>query len=248
VSARNQEFDPFADVYNRCFGADYHANAFPVLERLLLSGLPPGAPILDVCCGTGQFTRRVVEQGFAVVGIDASGRMLDYARRNVANAEFLDSDVRDFSLGRRFSAAYSVFESLNHVPDLTGLTQTFQCVLEHLEPGAHFLFDLNGEEAFAQFWNDTNAIVESDMVCVLRSNYDEDTRLAKCEVTLFEQGERWNRRDFTLQQTCHSVDGVHSALESVGFGDIQLYDAQDAGMSEHTGYNRTFFLAKSPAD
>jgi hypothetical protein len=102
---------------------------------------------------------------------------------------------------------------------------------------------LNGEDAFVRFWNDTSAIVEDDRVCVLRSEYDEHSRLAQCHITLFEQKEGWERRDFTLRQTCHRIDDVSRALEDTGFTGITLYNAEDAGMSERNGYHRTFFLA-----
>jgi SAM-dependent methyltransferase len=245
VIERNQEFDPLAATYNRCWGAEYHSEAFPVVELLLLSAIDPGAHLLDVCCGTGQFTKRVRDAGFQVTGIDASEEMLRYARENLPDSSFLVADAREFSLGRRFAGAYSVFESLNHVPDLEGLAKAFMCVRLHLEPGARFVFDLNGEEAFIRFWNDTSAIVENDRVCVLRSEYDADSRLAQCRITLFEQHGPWERRDFTLRQTCHRKDAVCGALDSAGFTNVTLYDAEDAGMSEHSGYHRTFFLAQA---
>lgn len=243
--ARNREFDPLAAIYNRCWGREYHSEAFPVVRRLLLSNLTTGSDVLDVCCGTGQFTRRVRDSGFYVTGIDASEEMLYYARENVPDGTFSAADVRDFSLGQRFRAAYSVFESLNHVPDLDGLARAFGCIHKHLKAGAPFLFDLNGEDAFDRYWNDTNAIVETDMVCVLRSEYTADSRLARCQITLFQQTNSWERNDFILQQTCHPLNEVHAALETSGFEDIVLYNAQDLGMNEAYGYDRTFFLAKA---
>jgi SAM-dependent methyltransferase len=171
--------------------------------------------------------------------------MLRYAHQNAPACSFYRADAREFSLGRKFAGAYSVFESLNHIPDLKGLTSAFQSIHRHLEPGARFAFDLNGEEAFIRFWNDTTAIVEDDRVCVLRSEYDADSGLAQCGVTLFEQNAAWERRDFTLRQTCHSHEDVSKALASAGFTNITLYDAEDAGMSEHNGFHRTFFLAQA---
>ena len=242
---RNQEFDALAATYNRCWGAEYHSEAFPVVNHLLLSSLARQANVLDVCCGTGQFTRRVFDAGFVVTGIDASDEMLRYARENVPGSRFILADAREFSLDQKFAGAYSVFESLNHVPDLAGLSKAFLCVRRHLEPRARFVFDLNGEEAFIRFWNDTSAIVEDDRVCVLRSEYKEHSRLAQCHITLFEEKGAWERRDFTLRQTCHKKDDVCRALENAGFTGITLYDAEDTGMSEHNGYRRTFFLAQA---
>lgn len=240
----NTEYDPFAAIYDRYWGEEYHAQAFPVVERLLLSRLQRDASVLDVCCGTGKFTATVRQLGFAVAGIDASERMLSYARRNAPEADFTLADARSFSLHRKFDAAYSVFESLNHVPDLHGLQAAFSRVREHLKRGALFLFDLNREEAFLTQWNETNAIVDTANVCVTRSEYDEAKRRGACDVTVFElQKSNWTRRDFTIHQTCHEIDAVQETLSSAGFASIVLYDAGDLGMDEHTGYARTFFLA-----
>ena len=241
---RNTEFDPFASTYNRFWGAEYHAQAFPLVEKLLLPRLRRGASILDVCCGTGQFTARVERSGFRMSGIDASERMIEYARQNAPGAEFSVADVRSFALDCKFDAAFSVFESLNHVPDLGGLELAFSNLHRHLRASAPFLFDLNRQEAFAVYWNDTHAIVEPDHVCALRSRFDEDTRVATCDITAFEQVEDgWKRTDFTVRQTCHDVGQVCAALRKTGFRNVALYDSRDLGMTGDLAYARTFFLA-----
>lgn len=241
---RNREFDPFASVYNRSWGAEYHAQALPIVERLLLSRLTHRAEVLDVCCGTGQFTARVAELGFRVHGVDASERMLGYARENAPGVEVTVADVRSFSLDLAFDGAYSVFESLNHVPDGDGLTLAFRCVRRHLRSGAAFLFDLNREEAFMNYWNDTHAIVEDDSVCALRSEYDEAARSATCNITAFErEGDCWKRSDFAVRQTCHPIDEVEKRLRGAGFSSVSLYDSRDVGMRGELACARTFFLA-----
>ncbi|HWF11530.1 MAG TPA: class I SAM-dependent methyltransferase [Bryobacteraceae bacterium] len=241
---RNREYDPFARLYNRHWGADYWREAEPIVERLLLARLKGGAPVLDVCCGTGQFTARIRERGFRVAGLDASSEMIRYARRNAPGVDFTVADVRDFSLGRAFDAAYSVYESLNHVPDLAGLRLAFSCIRRHLTPGAPFLFDLNREEAYLLYWNNTDAIVEPDNAFMTRSVYDEETRTARCDITAFEPANGgWRRDDFAVFQTCHSMAAAKTALEDAGFRDITLHDARDAGMAGDAGYARTFFLA-----
>jgi SAM-dependent methyltransferase len=242
---RNREYDPFARLYNKHWGADYWAEAFPITEHLLLSRLKPGASVLDVCCGTGQFTARVRERGFRVAGIDASSAMIRYARRNAPGLDLTVADVRDFSLGRTFDGAYSVYESLNHVADIAGLELAFVCIRRHLKPGAPFLFDLNREEAYILYWNNTDAIVENGYAFITRSVFDEETRSGRCDVTIFDEGKAgsWSREDFTLTQTCHPMADVHTALRNTGFRNISLHDARDAGMAGDAGYARTFFLA-----
>jgi SAM-dependent methyltransferase len=242
---RNREYDPFARLYNRHWGADYRAEVAPIVERLLLARLPGGAAVLDVCCGTGQFTEQIRQRGYEVAGVDASEEMVRFARENAPLVNFAVEDVRDFSLRRTFDAAYSVYESLNHVPDIKGLELAFTRIRSHLKPGAPFLFDLNREEAYILYWNNTDAFVEPDNVFITRSVYDEDTKIGTCEITAFDAGTKnqWQREDFTVRQTCHTMSAAQDALYKAGFKDVTLQDARDAGMSGDAGYARTFFLA-----
>jgi SAM-dependent methyltransferase len=245
---RNCEYDPFARLYNRHWGADYRVEVAPIVDRLLLSRIPAGAAVLDVCCGTGQFTGQIRERGYDVAGLDASGEMIRFARKNAPKVKFTVADVREFSLPRKFEAAYSVYESLNHVPDLKGLTLAFKCIRRHLKPGAPFLFDLNREEAYLLYWNNTDAFVEREHVFITRSAYDEQTKTGTCEITTFDsetptENNAWSRDDFTVRQTCHTMSAAQDALLKAGFKDVTLQDARDAGMSGDAGYARTFFLA-----
>lgn len=244
----NNEYDPFASIYNKYWGADYRSAAFPVLRHLLLARLRPGAEVLDVCCGTGQLTAEVAREGFRVAGIDASGAMLGFARENAPGADLHLADARRFALGKRFDAAYSVFESLNHMPDSADLTKAFRSIRRHLKPGSPFLFDLNDENAFDLYWNTVDALVEDDATCVLRMDYDNGSRRGTCRFTAYElKEEHWRRSDFTILQTCHPDSEVQRALQLAGFIGLTSYAAKDVGMKGHTGLGRTFYLAISKA-
>ena len=244
---RNREYDPFARIYNQYWGDEYRREAAPVVERLLLSRIPDGAAVLDVCCGTGQFTEIMRQLGYKVAGMDGSGEMIRYARENAPGVEFTVADVRDFRLSQSFDAAYSVYESLNHVPDIAGLRLAFRRIRSHLKPGGPFLFDLNREEAYVLYWNNSDSILGKDSVCVMQSEFDETARIGKYDVTTFERTDgasanSWRREDFTLRQYCHDFSSVHNALSGAGFHEVTLFDARDIGVKGDVGYGRTFFL------
>ena len=67
------------------------------LRRLeeVLRDLPP-VRTLDVACGTGFLTRHLRGE---VVGLDASGRMLEIARRQAPNARFVQGDALSLPFG-----------------------------------------------------------------------------------------------------------------------------------------------------
>jgi ubiquinone/menaquinone biosynthesis C-methylase UbiE len=71
-----------------------------VFDRLVaLSGAKPGQRVLDVGCGTGFFARRIAQavgpKG-AVVGVDPSQPMLDYAEQHAPdNCSFVNAGAED---------------------------------------------------------------------------------------------------------------------------------------------------------
>jgi ubiquinone/menaquinone biosynthesis C-methylase UbiE len=88
---------------------DHPANTFwerygrRTVERLRL---PPGARVLDVCCGSGASAipaAKIVGPGGSVVGVDLAGNLLDLAR---AKAKQLGLENTDFQSGDMTNLAF----------------------------------------------------------------------------------------------------------------------------------------------
>ncbi|MFF2845308.1 class I SAM-dependent DNA methyltransferase [Streptomyces sp. NPDC058001] len=86
-----QAFDVIGGRYDEAFP---HKEGQIGAGARLVAGLPPGARVLDVGCGTGLPTARgLVEAGLTVTGVDLSEGMLELARKNVPGATFLRHDL-----------------------------------------------------------------------------------------------------------------------------------------------------------
>ena len=67
------------------------------------TALPPDGTVLDVGCGSGRpIAETLTARGFRVTGVDASGPLLVQAAGAMPNAEWIEADMRDLDLGRRF--------------------------------------------------------------------------------------------------------------------------------------------------
>ena len=67
----------------------YVEHVSPYVDRIL-EGLPEGARVLDLGCGTGEpVAKYIFERGFAVTGVDESEQMLKFARQTVPEAELI---------------------------------------------------------------------------------------------------------------------------------------------------------------
>lgn len=243
-SPRYTDYDRFAWFYNRHWGAEYHRQTLPILDRLGLDALSPGAPVLDLCCGTGRVAAVLVDRGLRVTGVESSGEMLRYARENAPGAQFLLEDARSFQIGQSFDLVFSVFESLNHVMSIDDLARVFRNVHQSLLRGGCFIFDLNREPAFEKYWNRAYVIAEEDHVFASRTHYDPDRKLAESEITMFRLDGTWQRSDVTISQRCHPMEAVERALQETGFRHIELFDAaSELGMTGDVSHARTFFRA-----
>ena len=216
-SPRYTDYDRFAWFYNRHWGAEYHRQASPILDRLGVNTLTSGAPILDLCCGTGRVSAVLVDRGFRVTGVESSGEMLRYARENAPGAQFLLEDARTFQTAQSFEVVFSVFENLNHVMSLDDLSAVFRNVHRSLLPGGRFIFDLNREPVFEKFWNLHYIIAEEDHVFTSRTRYHPARKLGESAITMFRLDGTWQRSDVTISQTCHAVEEVRAAFMLVHF-------------------------------
>jgi cyclopropane fatty-acyl-phospholipid synthase-like methyltransferase len=92
----------------------YIENVLRYVDRVL-EGLPAGAKVLDLGCGTGEpVAKYVVERGFRVTGIDESAEMLKFARETVPEAELIHADMVKVELVDTFDAGVAL-DSMFHV-------------------------------------------------------------------------------------------------------------------------------------
>jgi SAM-dependent methyltransferase len=242
------DYDDFAWFYNRYWNDEFHSLAFPILERIWLRQLPPGARILDVCCGTGHLAGLLASRGFRVSGFDVSPEMIRYARQNVPAADFTVCPAAEFRAACRFDAAVSTFDSLNHILDPVELTIAFRNISAVLKPGAPFVFDMLLDEAYQTHWGEAFALVRDDHVLTITgAGYDFRSRIATCTITMFRLlNGSWNRSDAVVRERCYLAHEISQALHSSGFGPLSCYDARDLGMAGQLGEGRTFFVSLKP--
>ncbi|MBV9270230.1 MAG: class I SAM-dependent methyltransferase, partial [Candidatus Eremiobacteraeota bacterium] len=77
-------------------------------DTIEAAGLVRGAAVVDVACGTGLASEPFALNGFPVIGIDASPEMLEFARRRVPEATFIEASAEELPFpDERFDLALS---------------------------------------------------------------------------------------------------------------------------------------------
>ncbi|QAY79568.1 class I SAM-dependent methyltransferase [Sphingosinicella sp. BN140058] len=128
---------------------DYATNAafVPALGSAALEMLDPqpGELILDLGCGDGTLTRKIMASGAGVIGLDASPEMVEAARAKgvdafVADAQALDLEGQANRFGQ-FDAAFSN-AALHWMLDPDAVAEG---VFRVLKPGGRFVGEMGGQ-------------------------------------------------------------------------------------------------------
>jgi SAM-dependent methyltransferase len=105
--------------------------------RLVIDALPPRARVLELGCGAGGPSTRMIAERHRLVGIDLSWRSLQLARRNVPGAALVQADMAGFAVKPASVDAVVAFYSIIHLPrdQHAGL---FRRIAGWLKPGGIF--------------------------------------------------------------------------------------------------------------
>jgi SAM-dependent methyltransferase len=243
------DYDNFAWLYNREWRA-YGENIFPALKSIAGNKLPDKANILDLCCGTGQLAKVLIEKGYRVTGIDGSAEMLRYAKENAPAAEFIPKDARTFKLPPEYNAVFSTFDALNHVMNIDELLEVLINVKRCLVNGGIFIFDMTTKYHFEVNMKTYNVVREiPEYLYTLQGSYNEENKTGEFHCTVFQpEGNLWKRSDVFLHQTWYPCEAVKSALTQAGFTCIRAHSFnQQRELIEGTDVmDRIFFYAQKP--
>ena len=123
--------------------ADYAQNAafVPALGAPVLALLDPkpGERILDLGCGDGVLTEKLVEAGASVLGVDASDTMIQAARARGIDAHVMDGQSLPFDA--QFDAVFSN-AALHWMLDGEAVADG---VFRALTPGGRFVGEMGGQ-------------------------------------------------------------------------------------------------------
>src|ERR687887_1189496 len=93
-----ERFSAVADAYHR-FRPGYGA---AVLDWIAATtGVPAGARVADLGCGTGIFSRLLSGRGYTVIGIDPNRAMLEQARAAGGGPTYLAGEAARTGLADR---------------------------------------------------------------------------------------------------------------------------------------------------
>ncbi len=221
-------YQNFAEVYDLFMdGVPYDRWAENITEILSSHAVRDGL-VLDLCCGTGQMTRRLAFAGYDMIGVDLSEDMLSLARSSGGDGIlYLHQDMRSFELYGTVRAVVSVCDSMNYLESKEELFQVFSLVENYLDPGGLFLFDLNTAHKYRDLLGDrTFAENREEGSFIWENTYSEETGVNEFDLTFYvkEQGESYRRFEEVHLQRSFSMREVEEMLSQASLRLLAIHD------------------------
>jgi len=209
-------------VHHSGYSQHVENTAQGIVRLLRDGGLPKGAHVLDVGCGSGLLARRLLDAAFVVTGIDASPAMIDLARSYAPGADFkvlrlpTNSSARHAVLPE-IDAVVSTGHVLNYLDTREDIARTLDELARALRPGGVVAIDLMTEQYRQK--RDVHAVhakVTDDWAIVTRFSCPGPYRFDRA-ITVFRRvGDHWRRSDEHHRNVTFEVEDALRILRDNG--------------------------------
>jgi SAM-dependent methyltransferase len=196
--------------------------------ELLAAHLPPHCSVLDLGCGTGRLTRRLLENGHAVTAVDNSAEMLQHVPDAASR---VCCDIERLELGRTFDVVLLASHLINTWDDANRRARLAAC-RRHLSPGGVLLF-----QRFDPAWLrkvQAGPFPSVGDVGITIERADRDGGVVHMSIRYVMGPSEW-RQHFTARLL--DDEDVRLALLEAGFGRLAWIDARwgAATVAGHAG-------------
>jgi len=151
--------------------------------------------IVELGCGSGISSRKLVDAGYDVLGIDLSGDMLAIAREHVPEAEFRQQSFLDAEIPP-CCAVTAIGECFNYLFDERNshqkLLALFERVYAALSPRGLFIFDV-AEPGYGKRRQQQHFEQNDDWTVLVSLEEDERSRLTRTITTFRKVGTTYRR-------------------------------------------------------
>lgn len=183
-----KEYTAFAKVYD-VFMTNIPYDKWSELIDAYLQKNSVGNRLLELGCGTGNFTFLMAEKGYNIMGIDCSKEMIDAAvkknKKMTAKSIFEVQDMRVLEIEDKFDCVLSVCDSMNYMLDEFDLSSVFQGTAGVLPSNGLFIFDMKTEVFYESLGESTFSDETENGDYVWNNFYDKKNRNNQYELNLY---------------------------------------------------------------
>jgi SAM-dependent methyltransferase len=214
----------------------WDAAANEVGELLALTGLAPGAAVLDLACGPGRHALELARRGFRVTGVDRTAEFLEDARRKAHEqglaVEWIHADMRQFHRPDAFDAVINLFTAFGYFENPADDRTVAHNMFHSLRSGGILVMDLMGKEILARIFRerDWHELPDGSIMLEerkLRSGWDWiENRWILLKST--------ERSEFRVSHRLYSAAELSRLLTDCGFASVKALGDLTGSPYDHT--------------
>ena len=209
------------------------ATATEVEGVVSLTGIRPGAHVLDLGCGIGRHSLELARRGFKVTGVDRTIHYLKQANESAEKenlkVEFFQDDMRSFYRPGTFDAAINMFTSFSYFEDPEEDRQVVANVYRSLKPAGTFLLDMIGKERLARVFTDRRWHEENGVLVLEERKVSKNWGWMENRWIMIKDNKR---TEFRVTHRLYSATELVRLFTDCGFKKVDVY-----GNFEGSPYN-----------
>ncbi|MDG5470877.1 class I SAM-dependent methyltransferase [Jeotgalibacillus sp. ET6] len=212
-----------------------------------------GKRLLDVGCGTGEWTLQIAQLGFEVTGIDLSDSMLAVASHKAQQSgveiALYQQDMAEAGGFEPFDIITIFCDSLNYLETEEQLKKTIQNMTSLLNDGGLLIFDVHSPYKIQElFINQTFTYDDGEVAYIWNSFEGEHPLSVEHELSFFvledSSQDKYLRFDEFHKQRTYPVDYYKSLLENAGFKIESVNADFSTSLSPAAASERIFFTCR----
>lgn len=130
-----------AEIYDAIYAfKEYEVEAKKLNEFIKIYKKTSGSDLLDVACGTGLHLQYLINS-YSITGVDKSAEQLRVAQKRLPTLHFIQGDMRDFNLGKKFDVVVCLFSSIGYVHPLSEMEKAIENMAKHLKNGGVLIIE-----------------------------------------------------------------------------------------------------------
>lgn len=222
----SDSYADFAEFYDRLQVDVPYGEMAGYIHELIQEHSSEKEVVVDLACGTGNLSGELVKFDYDVIGVDISEQMLNAAKNKGGDITYLCQSMTELELWGQADVIVCALDSLNHLPDIKALEETFARVEEYTYKGGLFIFDVNTRYKHREILGDNAFVYDmGDLYCVWQNELNEDDSVNISLDFFARDGQgKYSRTSEEFTEICFDEEQLDQLLKKSGFAVIDIFD------------------------